>query len=392
MTDVLISGAGVAGPTLAMLLNDAGFRVTIVERAPEFRDSGYVIDFWGVGYDVAERMDLLPALRVDAYRIDQVEIVNSAGKRIGGFDVSVMDRVAHGRYLSIPRGDLARDIYNLLPCEVERHFGTSITALNEHDNGVHVEFDHLPARDFDIVVGADGLHSNVRSLAFGPIEQFEKYLGYYTAAFTSFGYPHRDEGKYVGYSIPGGQLARHAMRDGKSTFFMIIARDEKVDIPHHDVAAQKQLLHEAFDNAGWESKEILRAMDDAGDFYFDEVAQVHMSKWSNGRIVLLGDAAYCPSLLAGQGSGFAMAGAYLLAHALAKADSYQSAFAEYERRFKPFLTEKQKAAEGFARFFAPRTRLGLTLRNLMTNAMNLPVLGPYLLGRSLADHFELPLP
>jgi 2-polyprenyl-6-methoxyphenol hydroxylase-like FAD-dependent oxidoreductase len=387
---VLISGGGIAGPTLAWWLVRKGFVPTVVERAPAPRAGGYLIDFWGVGYDVAERMGLLPALDQVGYRLQELRIVDEMGHRIAGFDADVFRAATNGRYLSVMRGDLAHTIYQSVAPDVEAIFGDSVTRLDQDDDGVTVSFEHRPPRRFDLVVGAGGLHSVVRTLAFGPESDFEKYLGYYTAAFSVGHYPHRDEGIYVSYTVPGRQVARYALRDDRSAFFLILAADRALGHLRHDVAAQRDALRVAFGGLGWEMGEIIAGMDSADDLYFDAVAQARLQHWSRGRVVLLGDAAYCPSLLAGQGSAFAMAGAHILAHELGAAPGdHQAAFAAYERRFKPFIDAKQKAAERFGGWFAPRTMGAIRLRNLAMRAMNLPWLGEWLIGRSLGDRFAL---
>jgi 2-polyprenyl-6-methoxyphenol hydroxylase-like FAD-dependent oxidoreductase len=388
--NILISGAGIAGPTLAYWLLHHGFTPTLVERAPAPRTGGYMIDFWGIGYDVAERMGLLPALRQDGYRLDEVRLVDASGKRVAGFDAQLFQTASNHRFVSLLRGDLAQRIYELVDGKIETIFSDSITALEEKLSGVTVSFERAPPRRFDLVIGADGLHSRVRSLAFGDDARFERFLGYYAAAFTVNAYPHRDEGAYVSYSAPKRQVARYALRGGRTAFLFVFARDERLAIDAHDVAAQKTVVRSVFSDQGWECQEILSAMDSSDDLYFDAVAQTHMPDWSYGRIALLGDAAYCPSLLAGQGSAFAMAGAYVLARALAASTDYADAFAEYQRQFKPFIDAKQRAARRFGSWFAPRSRLGVRLRNLTTNLLRVPFLADRLAAVSFNDQFHLP--
>jgi 2-polyprenyl-6-methoxyphenol hydroxylase-like FAD-dependent oxidoreductase len=241
------------------------------------------------------------------------------------------------------------------------------------------------------VVGADGLHSNVRALAFGDGARHEKLLGYYTAAFSADRYPHRDDGAYVSYAVPGRQVARYALRQGRSAFLFTFAHDGELALGHHESGAQQALLRQLFRGAGWECDEILEAMGHTEELYFDAVAQVRIGDWSHGRVVLLGDAAYCPSLLAGQGTAFAMAGAYVLAHALAAArGDYGRAFQAYQERFQPFVDAKQRAAERLGWWFTPRTRAGIGLRNLVTNLMRVPHVSDLVARRSFGDRFELP--
>ena len=206
MTTVLVSGLGIAGPTVAYWLRRYGFTPTIVERAPAPRTGGYMIDFWGVGYDVAERMLLVPAIQRDGYRMDELRLVNHNGRRIGGVNASVFAAAADGRFTSLPRGDLAQDIIGHLQRDVEIVFDDSIAQIAEERNGVVVSFERAQARRFDLVIGADGLHSTVRHVVFGAIP--EHFLGYNVAAFSVDAYPHRDEGVYVSYALPGRQAAR----------------------------------------------------------------------------------------------------------------------------------------------------------------------------------------
>jgi 2-polyprenyl-6-methoxyphenol hydroxylase-like FAD-dependent oxidoreductase len=385
---VLISGAGIAGPTLAYWLLHHGFEPTLLERAPAPRTGGYMIDLWGVGYDVAEGMGLLSQFLRDGYRVREVRLVNGSGKRVAGFDADVLRAVSEGRFLSLLRGDLAGRLYQLVADRVETIFGDSIASLEQDADGVTVSFEHAPARRFDLVVGADGLRSRVRNLVFP--EARERYLGYYAAAFCAQGYPRRDVGAYVSYSVPERQVARYALRDGRSAFFFIFAQDQPLAIEDHDSTTQRDVLWRRFVGAGWESREILMAMTREDDLYFDAVAQIQLSSWSRGRVALVGDAAYGPSLLAGQGAALAMAGACTLAHALGEsAGDHAVAFARYERRFKPFADAKQRRAERLGWWFAPRTRLGVELRNVLTRLMSLPEVARLVLAPSPGDRYQL---
>jgi len=390
---VLISGAGIAGPTLAYWLRRRGAEAVLVERAPHFRTGGYVIDFWGVGYGVAEKMGLLPALREQGYLIESLRYVRKDGRVRAALRADAVRRALDGSFVSIRRGDLARAIYDLIEGEVEVIFGDTITALKEDDLGVEVMFERAAARRFDVVVGCDGLHSTVRRLAFGPQERFETYLGYFTASFASPGYPHRDAGTYVSYTAPGRQISRYALRGDVSAFFFVWTPERKPAWDPHDLDGQKRLLAAAFSGDSWtERAEIFARLAAADELYFDAVSQIRMPAWSKGRVVLVGDAARCPSLLAGEGSSLAMAGAFILAGELARAPGgYEEAFAAYERVFRPFIEAKQGAARRFAGSFAPRSRPGIFVRDQLLKLMNVPVVGDWLLRRLVADHFELPV-
>lgn len=388
---VLISGVGIAGPTLAYWLGQSSFDLTLVERAPQLRTSGYVIDFWGLGFDIAERMGLLSDLYREGYRVQELRFVDGRGYRVGGFDAEVFNRLTGGRYLTLPRSDLARLIYRRIENGCETIFGDSISGIEENRDGVRVTFEHAAARTFDFVIGADGLHSVVRGLAFGRQYRFEKYLGYAVAAFECKGYRPRDEDVYVSFSVPGKQVGRFAMREDRTLFLFIFASPQPPAAEPHDTAAQKAILRQAFGKAGWECPQILDALDQAEELYFDRVSQIQMQSWSRGRIALVGDAAFCPSLLAGQGSALAMTSSYVLAGELATApDEHQSAFGRYESLLRSFITGKQRAAVQFAGSLAPRTQLGLFFRNQISKTLRFSPIADFVIGRSLMDRLRLP--
>ena len=336
-------------------------------------------------------MGLLPELERKGFRVEELRFVDEGGRRVGGFDVDVFRKLTNGRYVSLPRSALAELIYRTIENRCEVIFGDSIAGIEQRTDGVDVSFERSPARRFDLVVGADGLHSAVRGLAFGSQSGFEKYLGYVVAAFESKGYRPREEDVYVSFSLPGKQISRFAMRDDLTMFLFVFAADQPPSADPHDTRAQKAILHREYDQAGWESAQILAALDQCDDVYFDRVSQIRMDGWSRGRVVLVGDAAFCPSLLAGQGSALAMTASYVLAGELAKADGhYELAFRQYENLLRPFIAGKQKAAEQFAGSFAPKTRLGLFLRNQITKAFGWPLIANIVIGNSLLDRLTLP--
>lgn len=397
MTSVLISGAGIAGPALACWLVDRGFEITIVERAPAFREGGYVLDFWGVGFDVGEQMGLIPRLREVGYRMDRLRFVDARGRTRS----SLTDRTLHAamgdRFLSIQRADLARAIFDRVAGRVETRFGDSVTALAQDAAGVDVSFASGQARRFDLVVGADGLHSRVRALAFDAAPGAEQYLGFVAAAFSTDAYPHRDEHTYLSYAEPGRQVSRYALRGDRAAFLLVAASKAAPELEapgpqaRRDPAAEKRWLRDAFQGLAWtEAPEIFARLEGANDLYFDAVTQIVLPNWSAGRVVLLGDAAYCPSLLAGQGSAFAMLGAYVLARELIAAAGAPSALPAYERQLRPFIDQKQRAARSFASSFTPASRFGLFVRDQVMHLMNLPGLGALAMVRVFKDHFTLP--
>jgi 2-polyprenyl-6-methoxyphenol hydroxylase-like FAD-dependent oxidoreductase len=390
---VLISGAGIAGPTLAYWLAHYGMMPTLVEKSPALRTGGYVIDFWGAGFDVADRMGLMPEIRRRGYLVEEVRVVDGRGRRVAGFPAKAVARIAQGRYISIARGDLAEIVFERLEGKVEAIFSDSIERIEQSDQTVHAVFRSGSERDFDLVVGADGLHSRVRDLVFGPQSHFEKYLGYKVAAFETTGYRPRDELVYVMYTEVGRQVGRFALR-GDRTMFLFTFADDSFDTAG-DVREQKASIKSHFANSGWECPQILRLLDDADDLYFDRVSQIRMDPheglWTRGRVTLVGDAAFCVSLLAGQGSSLAMVAAYILAGELHRSGGdYARAFARYQELFAPFVIEKQNAAPRFAGIFAPRSELALFLRNQVMNLLRIPLIADLAVGHDLADRISLP--
>lgn len=386
----LIVGAGIAGPTLAYWLARHGHRPTLLERAPQLRTGGYIVDFWGAAYDIAEKMEVLPELQRRGYKLEELRIVNDDGERVGGFDARVFSRLTDGRYLSIPRSELSASIYERLDDRTTRIFGDEVVKLDERAHEIVATLASGRVEAFDVVVGADGLHSSVRRLAFEPSGPVEKYLGFEVAAAAVSGYRPRDENVYVLYAEKGKQIGRFSMRGDRTMFLFVYAEDAPGELPPNHAEA-KERLRARFAGGGWETANILDAVLATDDFYFDHVSQIRQSAWSRGRVALVGDAAYCVSLLAGQGSALAMIGATILAGELHEAGGdHARAFARYEEHLRAFIEHKQRAAARFASSFAPRTRLGLAIRNGMTKLMSIPFVADLALGRDLRDKVEVP--
>ncbi|WP_298242151.1 FAD-binding domain [uncultured Bradyrhizobium sp.] len=389
MQTVLISGAGIAGPTIAYWLKAAGYAPTLVERAPALRRGGYVIDFWGVGYDIAERMGLLPAIDDVGYHAQEMRIVDDGGRRIAGFGTRVFDELTGGRYITLARSDLSRLLYGTISDSTEIIFDDEIVALEERADEVRVQLRRGGERGFDLVIGADGLHSTVRRLAFGPQQAFERHLGYVVAAFEARGYDVRDENTYLMYGQPGRMMGRFSLH-GDRTLFLFVFADAAAGWPGTP-ADQKAKLRDLYGRARWEWPAIRNELDRADELYFDRVSQIRMGSWSRGRIALIGDAAFCVSLLAGQGSALAMISAYVLAGELARAEGrHEEAFSAYQTRLRGYIGAKQRGAERFATAFAPRTSWGLWFRNQIVRAFSLPGAARLAIGRDIADKLDLP--
>ena len=356
---ILVCGAGIAGPTLAYWLKRAGFALTVLERAPALRSSGYVIDFWGLGYDIAEKMGLLPGLLREGYHVRELRIVDGRGKRVSGFGTKVFDELSAGRFVSIRRSDLSRLIFTKIVDDCEVLFGDTIRAIDQEEDGTHVTFESGKERRFDLVIGADGLHSTVRGIVFGPQEKYEKHVGYTVAAFEVASYRPRDEDVYVIYEQPGRQVGRFALRGDRTLFLFVLASEIDQRLHPHDGGTQKAYLRDAFAKDDWELPQILAALDNCVELYFDRVSQIRMDTWSRGRVGLVGDAAFCVSLLAGQGSALAMTAAYVLAEELDRSNGdFKAALRRYEELLRPYIVGKQNAAVRFRELLRTQDAIG----------------------------------
>ncbi|MFB9835278.1 FAD-dependent monooxygenase [Actinoallomurus acaciae] len=360
---VLISGASIAGPALAFWLDRYGFQVTVVEKAKALRGGGYPIDIRGTALEVVRRMGLLPQLRAAHVATQKLTFLDSGGGLIASLRPEVLIGGVEGRDLEVRRGDLAEILYHAVRDDVEFLFNDSIATLDDHEGGVDVTFQGGARRTFDLVVGADGLHSNTRGLIFGPEKQFHRYLGYCFAGFTmrnDFGLSH--EGLL--WSVPGRGAALYAVGDGDELHgFLSFTRSEPPFDAFRDPAAQRELVASIFAGDEWEIPRMTAAMRTADDLFFDVVSQIHMPRWSAGRVALVGDAAYAPSFLTGQGSSIALVGAYVLAGQLATRPGHAAAFGAYEDGVREFVEMNQAlVGEGDAALF-PGTAEALARRN-----------------------------
>lgn len=387
---IAINGTGVAGPTLAWWLKRYGYEPVLFERAPALRTGGYMIDFWGVGYEIAEKMGIVPELQQKGYAIESLRVVDKAGKQIAGMSTADARALAGGRFTSIARSDIAATLYHA--CEsVETHFNTHITGITQGETGVTAQLSNGTTESFDLVVGADGLHSQIRSLIFGPNEQLEHSLGVNVAACTVAGYRPREELTYIAHPALQKQAARVSLREDR-TLFLFTFRSALADRQPTNAADAKALLRTVFADMGWEVPAMLNWLDRTDDLYFDHVSQIRMDHWCKGRVALVGDAAACASLLAGEGTGLAMLEAYVLAGELHRAGGdHAVAFPQYETRLQPFLRKKQQSALNTIAFFAPKDRLQILLARLAISATSVPILSRFLLGQMLSDDIDLPL-
>jgi 2-polyprenyl-6-methoxyphenol hydroxylase-like FAD-dependent oxidoreductase len=356
---VLISGAGVAGTTLAYWLARHGFQPTVVERAQGQRSSGNPVDVRGPALPVAEAMGVMPELRAHATRATGMSVIDGTGRQIIRLPMpGTKDEV------EIPRADLAAVLYGAARDHAEFRFDDTITGLRQSADGVDVTFDHAAQQRFDLVIGADGLHSAVRRLAFGPEPDFVRHLGVYVATLP-LGEPVDHPQDILMYNTPGRLISIHPSR-GNALLAFIFRAPAVAGFDYRDTAQHKQILIDAYAGAGWRVPQLLDKVRQTPELYFDSVSRVSLPAWSRGRIALVGDAASCVSLF-GDGSSLAMAGAHTLATALSQADfpaDISTALRRYETEHRVLTDPKQRNAGRAAALIVPKTRLGIAARNL----------------------------
>ena len=341
---VLVAGASIAGPALAHWLRRRGAEVTVVERAPGLRPGGQAVDARGVAKEVIGRMGLDAAVRAARTETAGAYTVDVDGKVLETYRADDEGGDGYIAEIEILRGDLSRVLHDDTRDGVEYIFGDRIAELTQDADGVDVAFAGGDRRRFDLVVGADGLHSALRAMVFGPRERFVRHLGLVLAFYTvpnEFGL----DRWLIDYQEPesGRSAGLRPIPDATRAMAMFSFPAADLDVDYRDVAAQKRLLRERMAGLGWLAPRILAHLDDTPDFYLDQVAQVVMDHWSNGRVGLLGDAAFSASPMSGGGTGLALVGAYLLAGELAAAGWDPAAgFAGYERRMRPFVEANQE--------------------------------------------------
>ncbi|MEV0708478.1 FAD-dependent monooxygenase [Nocardia aurea] len=339
---VLVAGASIAGPALAHWLHRRGAEVTVVERATELRPGGQAVDARGVTKEVIRQMGLDAAVRAACTDTAGAHTVDADGNVLETFRAEDDGGDGYISDIEILRGDLSRVLYDDTRDGVEYIFGDRIAELTQDADGVDVVFAGGDRRRFDLVIGADGLHSALRAMVFGPRERFIRHLGL-VLAFYSVPNEFGMDRWLLDYQESGRSAGLRPIGDANRAMAMFSFASEDFDVDYRDVAAQKRLLRERMAGMGWSTPRILAHLDDTPDFYLDQVAQVVMDRWSSGRVGLLGDAAFSSSPMSGQGTGLALVGAYLLAGELAAAGwDPEVGFAAYEARMRPFVEANQE--------------------------------------------------
>nr|WP_308282877.1 FAD-dependent monooxygenase [Pseudonocardia nigra] len=357
--NILISGASIAGPATAFWLNRYGFTTTVVEQAPQLRTGGQAVDFRGAQVEVLRRMGLLDEVRRNETAMGEQRILDTDGRHVFSLPASFT-----AGEVEIPRGDLSRILHAATKDRTEYVFGDRITSLTETPDGVAVTFARSASRTFDLVIGADGLHSGVRALTFGPESRFRTDMGYHFAGFTA---PNHLGLDHVGlmYNAPGRGVTLASHRNSAEATVGLVFAGDGLDVDRRDTAALRQLLAERFDGLGWEVPQLIEVMWQASDLFYSPLCQIRMDRFTRGRVALVGDAGWGAGP-GGSGTGMAMMAAYVLAGELAAAGGdHGVAFARYDSEVRPGAEAGLKQAKNAGPFLAPRTSRGIRLRNRM---------------------------
>lgn len=374
-TNVLISGAGIAGSALAYWLKRYGFTPTVVEQAPKPRTGGYLVDFRGTGIEVAERMGVMPQVRAEQWVPREMLFVNASDEVLGRVDLGRLFQETFDdprrAQTQIMRSNLARILYDKSKEDAEYVFGDAIREVREDAEGVDVAFESGVARRFDLVVGADGIHSGVRALTFGDESRLSHYLGYHQAAFMMA--HQRKDGTVLTYTEPGRFAALWCFPENAALAYFIFKHPEKLAFEGQDAPTRKRLLSEAFAGVAWKTlPELLEAMQATDDFFFDSADLIQLDRWSKGRVVLVGDAGF-PAPLTAWGVSLALMGAYVLAGELKTAGGDQrAAFDAYERELRPFVEKKTTEARRAGLRLVPGSAPALWIRNQVLKLFSIP--------------------
>jgi 2-polyprenyl-6-methoxyphenol hydroxylase-like FAD-dependent oxidoreductase len=389
---VLVSGASIAGPALAYWLQAAGYEPTIVERARAPRPGGQTVDLRGAARTVVNRMGLMDNVRSLAVDQRGLALVNRTGKFIATMPVDAFGGEGIISEIEILRGDLADVLRQATLPGTEYIYDDTVTGIVQDEDGVTVTFDKTAPRRFGLVLGADGVHSAVRSVAFGPESEFFHPLNVCSSWFTADDGWDLD-GWFLMYNEPGGLVA--SVRPGRLSGEIkasLAFRSPPITFNDRDSAAQKDLIAQRFSNSGWEVPRLLQAMRDSPDFVLDNFGQVRMDTWSRGRVALVGDAAWCPTALTGLGTSLALVGAYILAGELAGCrGDHEHAFTRYEDRMRSYVAKSQQLPPGGVAGFAPKSSAKIALRAVSMRMMTHWPMKKLIAGQfAKADELELP--
>jgi len=385
--DILISGGGIAGPSLAYWLTRQGHAVTIIEQARELRTGGQAVDFRGPALTVLDKMGLLETVRAGATSMGALTLVDGRGKEVARLPAEVVSGE-----IEVHWGTFTRILYEAVRDDVSYRFGVRITAIDDDGQRVEATFSDGSTGNYDLVIGADGLHSGLRRLVFGPEGQYVTQLG---QCFGFFDIDNRLRMDHCGmaYIDAGRTAALQAIDPDQPARASLFLNDPQVQFDYRDTEANKRLFAQRFAGMGWEVPHILDGLAAAPLVYFDSIAQVHLDSYARGRVCLTGDAAWCASPRSGMGTTLAMVGAYVLAHELqAAAGDYASAFDRYQRLMAPYVARCQKLALDALKTDRYSSGWRATLRNLVLQTLRIPAVSKLVAKQSLAVARSFTLP
>jgi 2-polyprenyl-6-methoxyphenol hydroxylase-like FAD-dependent oxidoreductase len=385
--DILINGGGIAGPTLAFWLARHGHAVTIAEQARQLRTGGQAVDFRGPALTVLEKMGLLEQVKAGATHMGPLVLVDRRGKEVGRLPAEVISGE-----VEIHWGDFTRILYEAVRNDVNYRFDVRVTALTDNGQGVDVTFSDGSTGGYDLVVGADGLHSGTRRLAFGPEERYVTQLG---QCFGFFDIENRLRLDHCGmaYIDAGRTAALQGIDPDKPARASLFLSDPHVAFDYRDTEGNKRLFVERYAGMGWEVPTLLDGLAEAPEVYFDSIAQVHLDSYARGRVCLTGDAAWCASPRSGMGTTLALVGSYVLAHEMQGAgDDYAAAFARYQRLLAPYVARCQKLAIDALRTERFSSGRLAPLRNVALRMLRIPAVSKLVARQSLAAARSFSLP
>lgn len=370
--DILISGASIAGLTLAYWLHRYGYQVTVIEIAAAPREGGSPIDIKGAAVEVVREMGIYASIERRKVTTEKVCFVNRYDRIVSSMDPALADDKI-GEDIEIQREYLVDILYQKVKGAVNFIFENTITKIENNKEITTVHFEKGQPQPFHLLVGADGLHSTVRKLVFGKEEAYSRFYGMY-AGVIDIELDENRKNSCILYNTPGKMAGVYNFND-KANAILVFHSKKQLTYDHKNLEEQKEILNTAFSTANWKVPEILRKFNETGTLYFDAVAQIKMKKWSENRVVLVGDAAYCASFLTGRGASLAVLGAYTLAEAIRKAGrNYDTAFSNYENEFRPVANKAQSSIKAGALFLVPKTKMIMFLRNVLLKTI-VPIMG-----------------
>jgi 2-polyprenyl-6-methoxyphenol hydroxylase-like FAD-dependent oxidoreductase len=385
--EILISGGGIAGPSLAYWLSRQGHAVTIIEQAHELRTGGQAVDFRGPALTVLEKMGLLEKVRAGATEMGPLVLVDGRGREVGRLPAEVISGE-----VEIHWGTLNRILYEAVRDDVSYRFGVRITAIDDDGRRVKATLSDSSTGHYDLVIGADGLHSGMRRLVFGPEDSCVTPLG---QCFGFFDIENRLGMDHCGmaYIDAGRTAVLQAIDPDQPARASLFLNDPQVDFDYRDTEGNKRLFAQRYAGMGWEVPRILDGLAEAPEVYFDSIAQVHLDSYARGRVCLTGDAAWCASPRSGMGTTLAIVGSYLLAHEIeAAAGDYTSAFDRYQRLMAPYVARCQKLAIDALKTDRFSSGWRATLRNVALRMLRIPLISRLVARQSLAVARSFTLP